>query len=535
MRRIFLLVIIASLALSCAKDALETFPGNKVPSSKVYGDIKNAKSALTGALAGLGKPSWNGANSGMGFGLTESYLTGDAMADDYVLAEAGSGWMWQTYILNVKNWFDDSRLQCYTTWNCYYTTINACNNLIGASELLNTTVVGKNILGQSYVLRAFCYHMLAQLFARSCAFYPEDLCLPVYLMPTTAQTKGQPRSTNKYVYEQVIVADLKSGIDLLAEVQAYNDDPNTTQADRVTRASITEIDYYVANGIKARVALTMHRWDDAATAAEEALKGYAGKEVLSMSQIVTGMNDVAALPSVMWGEVKTTANYGMYSSFYSQMDAGHDGYAQRARRCITPWLYDRMNSTDVRRQWWLGSFDNVNYVSSGQAIRYCQVKFKFIGSSWLGDYVYMRAEEMLLTAAEAYCQSGNDPKAREYLNRLMTSRDPGYRGSSKSGTALGKLTTDLTGSLLEEIILQRRVELWGEYGRLYDIKRLGQGFRRVASDKADNPNFNPASLLANIDTASPGSFAWVLLLPQVELDGNPNIVQNPLGDAPAAK
>ena len=29
--------------------------------------------------------------------------------------------------------------------------------------------------------------------------------------------------------------------------------------------------------------------------------------------------------------------------------------------------------------------------------------------------------------------------------------------------------------LLEEIIIQRRIELWGEFGRIYDIRRLKQG------------------------------------------------------------
>ena len=237
----------------------------------------------------------------------------------------------------------------------------------------------------------------------------------------------------------------------------------------------------------------------------------------------------------MWGEVKTTDNYGMYLSFQAQMDAGHDGYAKTARRCCTSWLWNRMNATDARRAWWLGTFDNADFADSGEAIRYCQVKFKFKGDSWLGDYIYMRAEEMLLTAAEAYCQEGNDPQARIYLQKLMAKRDASYTGAEKSGNAINRLTpgsdgASMTGSLLEEILIQRRLELWGEYGRIFDIKRLGQGFKRVAVESADNPQFDPASLIADHDTQSPGSFAWILLLPQKELDGNPNIVQNPIGD-----
>ena len=205
MKRIFLLGIAASLAFSCSKDSLETFPGNKVPGDVVYGSTDNAQSALTGTLANLGIGGWQGNySSGIGFGLTETYLTGDALAEDYVLSGSGKGWMWQTYSYSIKSWFDDPRLQCATTWNCYYTTINSCNNLIGAGDLLSESTQGKYILGQAYVLRAFCYHMLAQVYARAYFYYPEDPCVPVYLEPTTSETKGAARSTNKFVYEEAI-------------------------------------------------------------------------------------------------------------------------------------------------------------------------------------------------------------------------------------------------------------------------------------------------------------------------------------------
>ena len=194
-----------------------------------------------------------------------------------------------------------------------------------------------------------------------------------------------------------------------------------------------------------------------------------------------------------------------------------------------------MNPTDVRRAWWRGDFDNAKYEAEGENIKYCQTKFSFKGESWLGDYIYMRAEEMLLTASEAYCHDGNDAQARIYLNKLMADRDPEYDVSKKTGKAINELTlgslgSTSTGSLLEEILNQRRIELWGESGRIFDIKRLGQGFKRVIPESADNPNYTPAAQLPSHDTMSPGSFAWIVLLPQTELDGNPNIIQNPIGD-----
>ena len=109
----------------------------------------------------------------------------------------------------------------------------------------------------------------------------------------------------------------------------------------------------------------------------------------------------------------------------------------------------------------------------------------------------------------------------------MKTRQEGYDCSSKTGTALGKLTTDETGSLLEEIILQRRIELWGEYGRVYDIKRLRQGFKRTA-----DMGHPVAALLNSLHPDDAETFDWVLTFPSKEVDANKLILQNPTGSYP---
>jgi hypothetical protein len=143
---------------------------------------------------------------------------------------------------------------------------------------------------------------------------------------------------------------------------------------------------------------------------------------------------------------------------------------------------------------------------------------------------------MQLIIAETACRLGNEDEAITALNNLMKTRDANYDCSGKTGTAMGALTTDETGSLLEEIILQRRIELWGEYGRIYDIKRLRQGFVRTA--EMGHPS---AGLLETLHVDDPESFDWVLTIPQAEFDANKFMVQNPIssyatateGDDPA--
>jgi hypothetical protein len=115
---------------------------------------------------------------------------------------------------------------------------------------------------------------------------------------------------------------------------------------------------------------------------------------------------------------------------------------------------------------------------------------------------------------------------------LMSQRDPNY-STNKTGNALGKLTTDMTGSLLEEILIQRRLELWGEDGRIYTIRRLHQGFVRPAEFGWPDGLLLPTHQKAMQD---PASYLWVLTIPQAEFDGNVNMDinkdQNPVGDYP---
>lgn len=185
-----------------------------------------------------------------------------------------------------------------------------------------------------------------------------------------------------------------------------------------------------------------------------------------------------------------------------------------------------MNATDARRAWW---DPNGDYSYGG----YIQRKFDFSNlQTWEGDYIWMRIEEMYLTAAEAACRLGIETTAKRYLMDLMSKRDPNY-SCNKTGTSLGALTSDETGSLLEEILLQRRLELWGEDGRIYTIRRLKQGFERTTARGW------PSGLCISSHSYAwrdPESYSWVMTIPRAEFDGNENMDeyrdQNPIGDYP---
>ena len=84
---------------------------------------------------------------------------------------------------------------------------------------------------------------------------PVYLCIQEQRLPV----RKEPRGTVQGVYTQ-INSDIEKAIDLLGSI-----------SDKV-QTHVSHVDYYVANGIKARICLTQHDYAGAATAAAEALK-----------------------------------------------------------------------------------------------------------------------------------------------------------------------------------------------------------------------------------------------------------------------
>lgn len=131
---------------------------------------------------------------------------------------------------------------------------------------------------------------------------------------------------------------------------------------------------------------------------------------------------------------------------------------------------------------------------------------KFIGKNGfanLDNVPVIRVSEVILNRAEAQATPGspvlNEAAALADLNRIVTNRGlPAFTGLT--GTAL-----------LEEILNQRRIELAFEGHRFWDLKRLGR-------DLVKAPHYNTVPFFDTRILAP---------LPQREVDGNKNLVQNP--------
>jgi starch-binding outer membrane protein, SusD/RagB family len=150
--------------------------------------------------------------------------------------------------------------------------------------------------------------------------------------------------------------------------------------------------------------------------------------------------------------------------------------------------------------------------TGGVRVAYMVQKFRLPGTpstSTMGDIPYMRASEMFLIEAEAKARLGKDADAAKVLFDLVTKRDVAYKLSTNTGT---KLT--------DEIMFNRRVELWGEGFRFLDLKRLNQPLNRNGA--------NHIASIAVLYDMPAGDKQWEFLIPRRELDANKAMVQNPL-------
>ncbi len=167
----------------------------------------------------------------------------------------------------------------------------------------------------------------------------------------------------------------------------------------------SHIDYATALGLQARIALVMEDWATAKKSSEEAIA--VSKCTIAKVSEFKGLNSVSA-PNVMWGAEIISDQSGMYAGLFTHMDADADKYGAKARKQINKDLYGKMGTEDERLVWW--NPKDANNKDGG----YQQEKFKFSDiQTWMGDYVWMRIEEMYLIAAEAECRLGNDAGARE--------------------------------------------------------------------------------------------------------------------------
>lgn len=477
---------------SCKEDFLDRFPTGSVSESSVFLTTDNARNALNGVhrlmFWRLNPPSRQD-----GFGHGSMMIFMDVLGEDLVKSTTANGWYNAAY-----RWLDH-RTENFNlpdfAFRFYYRLITNVNLIINNIDGASGSVADKNELkAQALTYRAFAYHMLVQLFGQRYVAGANNTQLGVPLILDT-QLDGQPRATVEEVYTQ-INKDL--------------DDAILAFGSASPRGAKSNLNINVARGIKARVALTQGLWQ---VASDNAIAARAGYPLMSKTAYTDGFNNLDNVEWI-WGTRTIQDEQGFFATFMAYMSHNFSStYTRTGPHAILNVLYDAFPASDVRLEnFALTGLSAAEKPTAGSlSIPYQSRKFTAASPGLsLGDVPYMRSAEMYLIEAEAKARLGQNGPAAQALFDLNIARDDNYVLSTSTGQAL-----------LDEILLYRRLELWGEGFRFLDLKRLNQPLDRLEGVG----NHPPA--VAQIFTVPAGDMKWEFLIPLSELNANPSMVQNP--------
>ncbi|KJD31490.1 hypothetical protein PK35_13825 [Tamlana nanhaiensis] len=464
--KILLLFMAVMLSFSCSEEFLDEPKNTRgVTSDVVFSDRSIVESYITGILRNF-RSQYTTVDTG---GLYALYFARTVKGNDIIQAAN-----WYRFDYGHENREPNFRRTIFN-WDYNYDQINQANVLIkGVQESDLDDVSKKEFIAVGKVLRAFHYFQLALEFAPN---YNNDRSiarLPIYTEPATGASEGNPASPLSDVYN-LILADLKEAISDLDE----------------NRLGKSYINKSVANGILARVlSVTQDDWTGMATAAKAAYGGGDASAAVTSTNWGSGFDDMTD-PDWIWAMYQdgNETNF-YYAAPHVMIDHLVLSYAATY---INPNFVDEFSDTDVRKLF----FDIYGVSATTPYREFITTKFDF---TFEADLPIMRKSEMVLLEAEAQYHAGSTGTAQNLLFALQSARDPNAVKTTSTGQ-----------TLLNEILLERRKELYAEIGvEWFDAKRYRLPINRDPEHR----------VVVNVEA---DSNLFFLKIPEKEIDANPNI------------
>ena len=475
MNKILYLAFASVMAVSCADLDTEPLGSTITETQKGAAGEANPERVSAGVtgITTMFSVYNNVADTHDDFGYPSIMLYLDSRGIDLVGCDVGYNWF--SYGLDLTDRALNSRIT-NVIWSTLYNQIFAANQVTGSMDADPEDSTLKFYLAQALALRAFDYFNLVQIYQFTYKGNEDAPAVPIITEENKLEvaSNGVARNTVKEVYDQIL-ADLNKAISLLESSDKKRDDKRYISLD-------------VAYGLRARVELVMQDWSAAAADAQKAINASASKPATIKEVSKPTFKDITET-NWMWGiliaETDRVVTSGIVN-WISHMGSLNYGYASvGAWRRINPTLYQAINSSDVRKGWFLdnsGVSNNLNeeqqtyLTKEADAPAYTQVKFApykdeiYTGTN-ANDVPLMRIEEMYLILAEAQAMAGDPTGGATTLETFVkTYRDPSY--TVNATTAEG---------VQNAVWVQRRIELWGEGQSYFDLLRLRKGIDRAST------------------------------------------------------
>ena len=538
MKAIYKVLTVAALAAplfsSCIEEAL---PTDQVTQGQLNSNPGATDAIVQGMSARMNQITVSSSDHYDG-GYSSILHVRDVMTEDMSVEYAG-GFDWYSS-WSANDGTSDRWRTTQMIWNYHYEQILTTNMVIGAIDKDTEIDALRANLGTAYAYRAFIYLDAARMYE----FLPNEMfpdgkntegntVLGLTIPKVTEETPeseytNNPRLTHDEMVE-FILEDLNSAEKLLA-------------GNSEAKSSKILPSLGVVYGLMARTYL----WDatfqaeinnDAAkaTAAYDNAAKYArqgittsGATPLTEDQwldTTRGFNDESFSSWMFAGkysaedDVVVAGGIRTFSSFCChEEEFGYSSPEQGAFTMINANMYKRINDRDFRKLSWFAPDDSPlrgkeHFLDKDFAeenfYEYVSLKFR-PGQGNMTDYnvgavvayPLMRVEELYFIEAEATAH--NNPTAGNDLlkNFMKTYRYATYTNPYSSEK-----------DVVEEIIFQKRVELWGEGQTFFDVKRLNYSVTRWY----DGTNFTPGLNTFNTN----GRPAWMnIVITRQETNNN---------------
>lgn len=538
----------------------ETFPSSSATPDQIKGSSTSLQ-YMTNSLPAflITWDTYGTSNNTQDWGYPCQMYMRETLGEDFPMYD--NSYNYWTYLENGTS----LQWVFYYPWTYYYHLIKNANNVIAqATEAAATSESARHSLGQGYGYRALGYLDVARLYEYRATGVSEldaeakttvwGLTVPIVKETTTKAEFSNNPSAPFYTMYRFIMDDLNHAEEYLSDY---------------SRTNIAFMDKYTIYGLKVRLWLDMAtRFDKDADAlaqqktAEGSNDGYAdlgifsandcyakaaeyAQKIISSSHTPlteaqwsdpnTGFNTEQA--SWLFGASTTTeeqVNTNYWNTFLGEMsaEASWSMTKYNAYRCIGKSLFDQISTKDWRRNSWIAPDDvgkttipsnyktNLDGDGFAKLPPYSNLKFRpgsgsisVLKTGLIADLPLMRVEEIYFDYFEALAHTQSVSVAAAALQDFVNT----YRYTDGSYTCTATNMDDFITALM----LQRRIEFWGEGINMFDYKRLAIAVTR----RYTGSNYESTLQLNSIK----GYVApWMnYMIPESEADQNSGVVLGP--------
>jgi hypothetical protein len=539
MKNIIKSFIVLALLLNlsaCSEDFLEQSPSDRPTEEVLFNSLEGAEIHLTGI--------YSIQNYYYGEG-TRGILGPDVMGDDALVVSSNN---YGRYVDFYKQNFSLTSSTAYNFYRYSYRTIANCNTFLSnIDNIVGDDIKKKDLKAQALTLRAFSYFNLVRWFGETAyTDNPKGRGVPIVTTVNSLDGYNIGRSTVGEVYAQILT--------------------DLTEAEKGAQSASYKgkIDASAVAAIQARVYLTMGEWANASKYAKKAYKGFT---LMGEEEYLSGFNATSAetiweqrfvdsktntflsIPSFTYasGDITYTDTKGLkepdadgkfgdgvvdYKDLDQQTpgEAFLEGYSSLR---VTRDFINLFADTDLRKKMFPRSVDpkgnvilnkdgEIAYAQFYTADGYLTTKYKNANPTGLGtgDFPRIRAAEMYLIEAEAEAKLGHDGDAQEALFVVQSRADKTVTKSASKGQ-----------TLLDEIYLERRKELFFEGHRFFDLKRLDMDLDRSISEDHWSDFTAIGQSNKNVIRKNSVSHRFCLPIPQKEIDANEALTEDDQNEA----